>query len=732
MGSADPGDEVIEPPRRSEGQIEESSLSGSDSVAVARMPITTEHADSSSGCTVGAKALGGDKLVARHGTEFSSGAQDLQYISVPETTLRRCTTSQYAAITPGLVPGRRQQSLPGAERIEGPRPDFPSRDSNARFGGDVIGPVEQSLQQGMPFVQAHVVHETDFSSRGPLVVANLIDDEASLAGRMLVKKNTRKMEITITCLFLLVVGLAIGLGYSGKSDATKENSMITAFVKMLPDLVGPTSQSELSNPTSAQSQARAWIESLPIHNTMTMDRLKQRYALAVLFYSTGDQMWCNRDKWLTTYDECTWFSSSDRPACSEGGYYINLDLKNNCLRNTIPEDIQLLSTLLTLDLSGNMLTMGHFPEPILSLTALSALSLQSASISGTIPGRLKDLTNLESLDISLNYFTGGIQNVTIMTSLKVFDCSSNQLTGPIPTEIGHLTRLVKWSGSGNFFQSFPLSGEGRARKLGTIEQRRDVVISGMPSEFGKLSNLRHLDLSSSNIIGKIPSEVGLLLKLESLDLGFNMFSGTIPGEIFAMSSLEYLDLSENRLTGSLPPNVHRMDSLLVFLLGSNLLGGALPTQIGNLTSLWKLALSNNRITGTIPSELGNLDQLLVLDLAKNKFMDFIPTEIGNLVAMSEVYLNSNSISGTIPTEFGNLWNLSFASLDNTNLIAPIPSELGLLRNLSLVTLYNNSIVGTIPTEICQTDIVIMVQADCDLISGSCDCCTDINGMPCDV
>jgi Leucine-rich repeat (LRR) protein len=704
-------------------------------IAVARMPSTIVSIDEKSHMDERQETTLLD--VQRQETELRPEVQDLHHISAPETILRRNTTSQYLAMLPPLRSGRRRQSLPGVERVGGSRPDLAQGNSNESGGNSIVANEQrpEPQPQALLWVHGHVVQEPDSALSGPLVEAIPIDDEDSLTAVTRAKNRRLRLMGAIACLVVaLVAGLSIGIGTGKNSDVTNQSvSVVTNFVEMLPEFVSPQSQAALSNPLSAQSQARSWIESLPIHNTMTIERLKQRYGLAALFYSTGDQLWCKSDKWLTASDECTWFSSSDGPVCSDG-VYTNLDLKENCLQNSIPDDIQLLSSLQTMNLSGNLFAIGTFPESLSKLASLTALSLSSSSITGTIPGHLKDLSNLELLDISFNLLTGNIEMVTALTALKVFDCSYNQLSGPIPTEIGQLSNLVVMTNSGNKAEPLPVSDWGTARGLEMFDRREEgVVINDIPSEIGNLSNLRRLEISYSPISGEIPSEIGRLMKLESLILQFNKLTGTIPEEVFAMTNLEHLDLSNNKLTGSLVSHVDHMDNLRFLSLEGNVLAGALPAKIGIWTSLRLLSVSSNHFSGTIPPELGSLEQLLYLDLSTNSFVGSIPSEIGKLGEISEIYLSFNSLSGTIPTEFGNLQNLTALFLDNTDLIAPIPSELGLLRKLYSMALFNTSIVGPMPAEICKESAsAFLYSVTCDSISG-CNCCFNITtAIPCDM
>ena len=150
--------------------------------------------------------------------------------------------------------------------------------------------------------------------------------------------------------------------------------------------------------------------------------------------------------------------------------------------------------------------------------------------------------------------------------VQVLDLWQNLLSGPIPPELGNLSRLERLSLGNN-----QLSGP-------------------IPPELGSLSSLKRLVLRGSQLTGNIPAELGNLSSLELLYLNTNQLSGSIPAELGNLSSLRFLDLSINQLTGNI------------------------PAELGNLSSLFRLELFNNYLSGTIPAELSNLSSLGTLDL----------------------------------------------------------------------------------------------------------------------
>ena len=148
----------------------------------------------------------------------------------------------------------------------------------------------------------------------------------------------------------------------------------------------------------------------------------------------------------------------------------------------------------------------------------------------------------------------------------------------------------------------------------------------IPSELGRLTNLRWLSLFGNQLSGEIPSELGVLNNLESLHLWNNQLSGGIPSELGNLTNLESLVVYGNQLSGELPP------------------------ELGGLTNLHRMWLYNNQLSGEIPSELGNLANLRWLFLSWNQLSGEIPSELGSLTNLTDLFLKGNRLTGCIPWE----------------------------------------------------------------------------------
>ena len=248
----------------------------------------------------------------------------------------------------------------------------------------------------------------------------------------------------------------------------------------------------------------------------------------------------------------------------------------------------------------------------------------------------------------------------------------NDLSGPIPIEIGNLNKL----------RDIDLSSNNLS----------DII----PIEIGNLTNLVELDLSNTDLSSSIPKEIGNLTNLVELDLSRTDLSRSIPKEIGNLTDLEKLDLSSTDLSGSIPTEIGNLTNLIELDLSLTDLSGSIPKEIGNLTNLPELDLARLSLSGSIPKEIGNMTNLLRLDLNHNDLSRSIPTEIGNLINLVELDLSHNGLSGSIPTEMGDLINLVELDLGWNNLSGSIPTEIGDLINLEDIRLFLNNLSGPVP------------------------------------
>jgi hypothetical protein len=115
---------------------------------------------------------------------------------------------------------------------------------------------------------------------------------------------------------------------------------------------------------------------------------------------------------------------------------------------------------------------------------------------------------------------------------------NNGLVGSIPSDIHQLSALRVLNLS---------NGEPD-----DDEPHKNELTGPIPVELGQLTALVELDLYNNKLTGPIPAALGQLGALTILYLGQNELSGPIPTELGQLRALTVLDLNGNQLSGAIP------------------------------------------------------------------------------------------------------------------------------------------------------------------------------------
>ena len=301
------------------------------------------------------------------------------------------------------------------------------------------------------------------------------------------------------------------------------------------------------------------------------------------------------------------------------------------------------------------------------LANLRVLFLNHNQLSGPIPPELGNLANLWELSLNDNQLTGCIPSGLQYVQRNDFDslglpfCAST-LTPGVEADRDALVALYNAAG-----------GENWPHNANWLSDRPISQWQGVTTDYS--GRITWLALSYNRLVGEIPPELGNLANLKKLTLHHNQLRGGIPPKIGNLSNLRELTLNHNQLSGPVPPELGKLGNLEYLDLARNQLTEKLPAELGRLSNLRTLWLSGNQLTGPIPPELGELANLGYLDLTGNQLTGKIPAELGRLSNLRTLRLSGNQLSGTLSRELTNLADLrSFTFYNNPGLCAPGDDE----------------------------------------------------------
>ncbi|KAG6652882.1 MDIS1-interacting receptor like kinase 2-like [Carya illinoinensis] len=344
--------------------------------------------------------------------------------------------------------------------------------------------------------------------------------------------------------------------------------------------------------------------------------------------------------------------------------------------------------------------------------SVTRINLTSIGLIGTLRYfNFTSFPNLNSLDLHYNLLSGEIPSrISNLSQLSVLNLGSNKFSGIIPPEVGKLINLNVLIFSNNLLQGSIPSNIGYLTNLSVLNLGSNHLSGSIPPELGKLKSLAEFRLYLNNLTGSIPASLGDLIGLKVLSLYGNQLSGPLPGEINNLTNLTLFFLSNNSISGFLPENICHGSILEDFCASNNRFVGTVPKGLKNCTSLTRLRLDRNNLIGNISQDFGIYPKLDYVDLSYNNFLGEISSNWGKCQLLTSLKISNNRITGEIPPELGESTLLHVIDLSSNNLVGKIPYELGKLKSLFNLTLSNNNLSGTIPPEI-GTDLPDLTYLD---------------------
>uniref|UniRef100_A0A803N4K0 Protein kinase domain-containing protein n=1 Tax=Chenopodium quinoa TaxID=63459 RepID=A0A803N4K0_CHEQI len=312
-------------------------------------------------------------------------------------------------------------------------------------------------------------------------------------------------------------------------------------------------------------------------------------------------------------------------------------------------------------------------------TAASDIEIVS-SLRKSLIRRKDTIPSWSNMDTPVCNLTGvecGGSKVVLRLKLP---CSSSALKLPIPSSIGELKHLkflnlsqcvssLK-SLSTNLFSGKLPPELGKLSKLESLDLTLVVLFF---SGFGKLTNLKKIDLSSNSISGPIPKNIGNLKNLTSINLVNNSISGVIPSSIGKLRALHELRVRNCKLTGAIPSKLTELPNLASLDIGQN---SMIPSWISNWKQVESITMAENLFTGSMPSL--NLQNLRLLDMSSNMLSGELSSEICNLKSIENLSLPNNNFTGSIEKTFRNCSGLTELILFRNNLSGELPAYLAII------------------------------------------------------
>ncbi|RDY04112.1 Receptor protein kinase TMK1, partial [Mucuna pruriens] len=363
---------------------------------------------------------------------------------------------------------------------------------------------------------------------------------------------------------------------------------------------------------------------------------------------------------------------------------------------------------------------------------VTRIQIGRQNLQGTLPSTLRNLTQLQHLELQYNNISGPLPSLSGLTNLRVFMASSNRLSAVPADFFDGMSQLQAVEIDDNPFQPWEI-----------------------PQSLRNASGLQNFSANSANVRGAVPDffSSDVFPGLTLLHLAFNNLEGGLPLS-FSTSQIQSLWLngqkSVNKLGGSVEV-LQNMTLLTEVWLHSNAFTGPLP-DFSALKSLRVLSLRDNRFTGPVPGSLVGLKSLKVLNLTNNLFQGPMPVfgdgvEVdngkdsnsfclpgpGDCDPRVEVLLSVVGAMG-YPQRFAESWkgndpcvdwigitcsggNITVVNFQKMGLSGVISPEFAKIKSLQRIVLADNNLTGSIPEELATLPVLSQLNVANNRIYG---------------
>ncbi|KAL3803132.1 hypothetical protein HJC23_003407 [Cyclotella cryptica] len=372
------------------------------------------------------------------------------------------------------------------------------------------------------------------------------------------------------------------------------------------------------------------------------------------------------DKGICEWEGVTCHTSDDEDdvAINTDGDVSRIEMRNNNMHGLMCKEIfTTLPHLTYADMSNNGFT-GILSSQIGLWSELTYLNFTANRLGGSIPREIGEISQLKVLHFADNLLGESIPHtVGDLNQLRDLDLSGNELKGTIPYEMGQLEGLISLnlersqpretinnSSASNLLMG-QIPHEFSKLSVVTLDVGYNNLGGPIPTEIGLMSRLETLRLNDNHFSGAVPSEIGQLVHLNEMHMNNNDFVGVLPSQLSNLLGLGKIPIEWTKLTG-----LQRLD------VSNNKLQGELPIMIYDMKNLRELNLAKNSFAGEIPTELGSLYKLEAIHLETNEFKGSIPSQLGDLSKLKKLMLHNNLLTGKVSPELCKLVNDMFLSL----------------------------------------------------------------------
>nr|APU94842.1 leucine-rich repeat receptor-like protein kinase [Pohlia nutans] len=293
---------------------------------------------------------------------------------------------------------------------------------------------------------------------------------------------------------------------------------------------------------------------------------------------------------------------------------VGLLLTNASLTGTIPAAIGNLSNLVTISLTNNPDLTGPLPKELDTLYSLYSLDVHGNNITGEIPNWNRDaFVFCQNMNLGDNKMTGGLptNETNSFHAVQTFNISYNLFSGDfvVVDLFNYFDKAVsvdvshnQFSGAMPYLVNFTL--DGITEEITGPLSYLDISSNKFNQTLTKLSGhktLQFLNVSYNELTDSLdPVLMTDVPTLTTLDISYNLFTGSIPN-LAALTNLQYLDLSYNNFNpGPFPNWTTEIYNLHTLnLQGVSLTGDIPSTVLASFNGLRYLALDDNNLTGTL-------------------------------------------------------------------------------------------------------------------------------------